>query len=123
MYVDQLVLPKLLKIDRRMDTVPAWNQVARGNWPGITALLVGTGFGAWASGVLPWQDGTPYAGWGIVPIEAWLLAGGLYLVLAAIVGRKPWGEAALGFPSTALEPAPVPAQASRAAVPDSAELV
>ena len=39
MYADQLVLPKLLKIDRRMDTVPAWNQVARGNWPGIAALL------------------------------------------------------------------------------------
>lgn len=123
MYVDQLVLPRLLKIDRRMDTVPAWNQVARGNWPGIAALLIGTGFGAWASGVFPWQAGTPYAGWGIVPLEAWLLAGVIYIALAAVVARMPWGRTALGFPSTALVGEPVPVVSPSTDLADSAELV
>ncbi len=116
MYVDQLVLPRLLKIDRRMADVPAWNQVARGNWPGIVALLLGTGFGAWTSGVLPWQDGSPYPGWGIGPFEAWLLAGAVYIVLAAAVSRAKHRTSLLGFPATALpaDPEPVPAPVSSA---------
>lgn len=106
MYVDQLVLPRLLKIDRRMASVPAWNQVARGNWLAIAALLVGVGFGAWTSGVLPWQDGNPYPGWGIGPFEAWLLAGALYIAGAAAVSRAKNRTSLLGFPATALVSGP-----------------
>lgn len=100
MYTDQLVLPHL-GINRKMDTVPAWNQVAFANWPGIIALLSGTYFGAWASGILPWQAGSPYPGWGVVPFEAWLLAGVLYLILSAIVAKMPSATRILGFPETA----------------------
>ncbi len=109
MYTDQLVLPRLLKIDRRMAAVPAWNQVARGNWPAITALLLGVGFGAWTSGVLPWQDGNPYPGWGIGPFEGWLLAGAAYILLAAAANRSKHRMSLLGFPATALLADPEPA--------------
>jgi hypothetical protein len=34
-----------------------------------------------------------------VPVEAWLLAGVLYVLLAALVARAPNARALLGFPS------------------------
>lgn len=50
-----------------------------------------------------------------MPVEAWLLAGVLYLVLAALAARVPNGRALLGFashmrdePGGAVSPAPAP---------------
>jgi len=102
MYVDQLLLPRLFKIDRNLEKVPSWSEVAPGNWPAIVSLVVAVLFGAFGSGVLPGQSGSPYAGWGVVPVEAWVLAAVLYIALTALVKRTPDVERALGFPATAL---------------------
>ncbi len=104
MYVDQLLLPKIFKgYDRNMSKVPAWDQVAKGNWPGIVSLLVAVCFGAYGSGVFPGQSGYPLDGWGIVPVEAWIIAAVLYTILVGLTWRLPNGKAILGFPKTALE--------------------
>ncbi len=113
MYVDQLLLPRLLKGYRRsIEVVPSWEQTAKGNWPGIVALLVGVVFGAYGSGVFPGQDGSPLNGWGIVPVEAWILSACLYMALVSYTWKRPNGKQMLGFPATALdvaEPASVTA--------------
>lgn len=101
MYTDQLVLPRLLRITRRLDRVPSWNQAAFANWPGIVALVVGILFGAYGSGIMPGQSGSPKSGWGIVPLEAWVLGGALYLAIAALVARHSRREQILGFPEGA----------------------
>jgi purine-cytosine permease-like protein len=101
MYTDQLLLPRVLGIHRVLDRVPAWREVATGNWPGITALLAMIAFGSYANGILPGQDGNPLGGWGIPTIEAWALGGFLYLALAALVARSSARERILGFPGAA----------------------
>lgn len=98
MYVDQLLLPRLLKVDRKLDTVPSWSEASPGNWPAIVSLVVAVLFGAYGSGVLPGQSGSPLAGWGIVPVEGWLLAAGLYIVLSAVAVRTRRAEHWMGFP-------------------------
>lgn len=110
MYTDQFLLPRLFKGYRRpMEKVPSWEQTAKGNWPGIAALLVGTLFGAYGSGVFPGQDGYPLNGWGIVPVEAWILAAVLYTVMVGLTWKLPNAKQILGFPKTALEPEPATA--------------
>jgi purine-cytosine permease-like protein len=102
MYVDQLLFPKLFGIDRNIEKVPSWSEAAPGNWPAIIALVVAVFFGAFGSGILPGQSGSPYPSWGIVPFEAWVLAAVLYIALTAIARRTARPEAILGFPKTAL---------------------
>jgi purine-cytosine permease-like protein len=98
MYTDQLVLPRLLGIVRRLDRVPSWSQAAFANWPAIIALVTAILFGSYGSGIMPGQDGAPKSGWGIVPLEAWALGGALYVVLAFLVARSDARERILGFP-------------------------
>ena len=110
MYTDQLLLPRLFGIRRRLDRVPSWNQAALANWPAIVSLLVAIAFGSYGSGILPGQSGSPLNGWGIVPVEAWAIGGVLYTVLAAVVARSASRERLLGFPREASpEPPVVPA--------------
>lgn len=111
MYIDQLLLPKLLGINRALDRVPSWNQAASINWPGVISLVVAIGFGAYGSGILPGQSGSPLSGWGIVPVEGWIIAALLYIVLSWVFMRLGDTERLLGFPKTldtgaALEPEP-----------------
>jgi purine-cytosine permease-like protein len=101
MYTDQLLLPRLLGIRRRLDRVPSWHQAALANWPAIVSLLVAMAFGSYGSGILPGQAGSPLSGWGIVPLEAWLIGAVLYTTLAALVARNPAREQILGFPREA----------------------
>ncbi len=84
--------------------MPAWREVATGNWPGIIALLGMIAFGSYANGILPGQSGNPLNGWGIPTIEAWALGGALYLAIAALVARSPARERILGFPGEATLP-------------------
>jgi hypothetical protein len=107
MYVDQLVMPRLLGVERRLDRVPSWNQAAFANWPGIVALLVGMLYGAYGSGIVPGQDSAPSGilGEGVVPFQAWVLGGVLYLALAALAARSAAPAKALGFPEGATTPA------------------
>lgn len=101
MYTDQLVLPRLLGIVRRLDRVPSWGQAAFANWPAIVALVTAILFGSYGSGIMPGQSGSPKSGWGIVPLEAWAIGGVLYLALAAAVARSAAREQILGFPEGA----------------------
>lgn len=98
MAVDQFVLPRLLGLTRPVEPIPSWRESAFANWPGIVAVAVAVMFGAWGLGLFPGQDAAPSAG--LVPLEAWALAGLLYLALAALVARAAT-PALLGVPSTA----------------------
>lgn len=98
MYTDQLLLPRLLGVRRQLDRVPSWNQAALANWPAIVSLIAAMAFGSYGSGILPGQSGSPLSGWGIVPLEAWLMAAALYTAIAVVVVRSPAREHLLGFP-------------------------
>jgi purine-cytosine permease-like protein len=95
MCVDQFVLPRLFGIVRPVDHIPSWREAGAGNWPAIVAVLCAVLFGAWGLALFPGQTSAPQLG--IVPVEAWLLAGVLYLALAAALSRSPQAPAFLGF--------------------------
>jgi hypothetical protein len=95
MCVDQFVLPRLLGVRRPVEPIPKWRSTAFGNWPAIVAVLVAVLFGAWGQVLLPGQTSAPNLG--IVPVEAWIMAGVLYLALAALVARARSAQTILGF--------------------------
>ena len=76
------------------------------NWPAVIALLVAVAFGSYASGLLPGED--PSRFWGLPPVEAWAVAGVLYI--AGVAMARAWAaepRKVLGFSRLALdEPAP-----------------
>ena len=90
MCVDQFLLPRF-GIRRAVEPIPAWREAGPGNWPGIAAIVLAVLFGAWGLGLFPGQASRPPLG--LVPVEAWLLAGAAYLALALALPRT-----ALGFP-------------------------
>jgi purine-cytosine permease-like protein len=98
MCVDRFVLPRLVNLDRPVSPVPSWQESGVGNWPGIVAVLVALLFGAWGLGLLPGQESVPELG--LVAVEAWLLAGVSYAVLAAVAVRMPSATSILGFRRT-----------------------
>jgi hypothetical protein len=98
MAVDQFVLPRL-GVTRAVEPIPTWRESALGNWPGIVAVAAAVGFGGWGLGLWPGQDTAPSAG--LVPLEAWLIAGLVYLGLAALVARSGNAPGLLGVPRTA----------------------
>lgn len=103
MYVDQLLLPRLLKgYKRRTEVVPSWEQTAKANWIATTVLVVCVAFGAYGSGVAPGQAGSPLAGWGLVPVETWILAAVLYTVLVSLIWKSSGAKKILGYAKTAL---------------------
>lgn len=95
MCVDRFVLPRLTGVVRALEPMPTWRAAALANWPALLAVLVGVGFGAWWLGLVPGQDEAP--SWGLVPVEAWLLAGLVYAGLAAVAARSPAGAWMLGL--------------------------
>jgi cytosine/uracil/thiamine/allantoin permease len=95
MCVDRFLLPRLTKLDRPVTRIPTWREAATGNWAGIVAVVVAVLFGAWGQGLLPGQESAPSAG--LVPVEAWLLAGVIYAGLAAVIARTPNATRLLGF--------------------------
>jgi purine-cytosine permease-like protein len=113
MCADQFLLPRLLNVRRPVGRIPEWRNTALGNWPAIVAVLAALAFGAYGLQLFPGQK--PPRNLGLVPVEAWALAGVLYLALAALVARAPAGKALLGFahhlrgPGVPEEAAPAPA--------------
>jgi hypothetical protein len=95
MCVDQFLLPRWFGLDRDVARIPEWRAAATGNWPGIVAVLVAVLFGAWGLALFPGQTHEPSLG--LVPVEAWLLAAALYLLLVAVVRPMPNAKALLGF--------------------------
>jgi purine-cytosine permease-like protein len=95
MCVEQFLLPRWFGLDRSVARIPEWRAAATGNWPGIVAVLLAVLFGAWGLGLFPGQTSAPSLG--LVPVEAWLLAAALYLLLVAVVRPMPNAKALLGF--------------------------
>jgi purine-cytosine permease-like protein len=99
MVVDQFVLPRLLPLRRAVEPIPSWREAATGNWPGIIAVVTAVLFGAWGLVLFPGQDSAPNLG--LVAPEAWIMAGLLYLGLAAVAARMPGTTTILGFQRSA----------------------
>jgi purine-cytosine permease-like protein len=95
MCVDQFLLPRWFGLERSVAPIPEWRAAATGNWPGIVAVLLAVLFGAWGLALFPGQTQEPSLG--LVPVEAWLLAAALYLLLVAVVRPMPNAKALLGF--------------------------
>jgi hypothetical protein len=104
MAVDRFVLSRLFGISRSLQHIPAWRETGRANWPAIGALLIATGYGAVASAILSGHAlyATP-RNWGPVPLESWLLAGVLYLVIVAALHRRANIRAIVAFPVTTVD--------------------
>ena len=86
MAVDHFLLPRLFKVSRPLTKVPTWEEAGLLNWPAVISLLVAVFYGVTGSASWPngWLNATPSNNWGPVPLESWLIAGGLYIVLVAI---------------------------------------
>jgi hypothetical protein len=90
MFIDHFLLPRWFGISRPLIKIPSWSQTAWFNWPALVALCGAVFFGAWASGIVPYED--PSRLWGIPPLEAWVLGGvtyvaGVWLVMALAPDR------------------------------------
>jgi len=85
MVVDHFLLPRLFKISRPLEKVPTWREAGVVNAPGVAALLCAIFFGITGTADWPggWLEKTAPGDWGPVPVEAWLLAGALYIVFVA----------------------------------------
>jgi purine-cytosine permease-like protein len=86
MAVDHYLLPRIYRISRPLLEVPSWDDAGWFNWPAVTSLLVAvfygvTGAASWPNG---WIESSPPTGWGPVPLESWLIAGGLYVGLVGL---------------------------------------
>ncbi len=82
MCVDHFLLPRMFGISRPLLKIPRWGDTAIGNWPAIVALAIAVLFGAWATGIFPGENPNRY--WGPAPLEAWVMAGALYLAFVAL---------------------------------------
>jgi cytosine permease len=86
MAVDHFLLPRLFNISRPLTKVPAWEETGFINIPAVLALLGAVFFGV--TGTAVWPNGWIYAsepnGWGPVPVEAWAMAGLLYILGVAV---------------------------------------
>jgi purine-cytosine permease-like protein len=98
MCVDKFVLPRLSSVERPAE-VPSWQAAGVANWPAIVAVLAAVLFGAWGLDLLPGQESAPDLG--LVPVEAWVLAGLVYLGLGTLVAKLPNARTVLGFASPA----------------------
>jgi hypothetical protein len=97
MAVDVFVLPRFVGRSRSMGVVPSWRAAGAVNVPGVVSVVAAVLFGAWGLGLLPGVEVPTHAG--LVPVEAWVLAAVLYLLLAVPVGRSRRAAPLLGFPA------------------------
>jgi purine-cytosine permease-like protein len=102
MVVDHFLLPRIFRISRPLTQVPHWDEVGLINLPATLALLGAVFFGVTGTASWPhgWLEATPPNSWGPVPLEAWALAGGLYIAFVAVARSVAPVRAALGFAKT-----------------------
>jgi hypothetical protein len=86
---------ELAKVSRPADAIPSWRGAGLANWPAIVAVAAALLFGAWGLLLFPGQTSAPNLG--LVPVEAWLIAGVLYLALAAVSARTTQRASLLGL--------------------------
>ncbi len=104
MAVDHFVLPGRFEISRPLLKVPSWQEAGAINVPAVVSLLVAVAYGAIASAILPGNWGYDSArNWGPVPLESWVIAGGLYYVAVAAVHSSAKVKTILAFSRPALE--------------------
>jgi purine-cytosine permease-like protein len=106
MVVDHFLLPRWFKISRPLTEVPSFTEAGPVNIPAVLALLGAVFFGVTGTAGWPngWLEAAEPNSWGPVPLEAWLLAGVLYVVLVAIARSVvPNIKSALAFSKQALE--------------------
>lgn len=94
MAMDVFILPRLFGLRRPLHRVATWSEVATANWPGIVALVAGTGVGAYTAGIIPGISPTYI---GFPALQAWVTGAVVYLVLVAIVARSPRAREMLGY--------------------------
>jgi purine-cytosine permease-like protein len=84
MVVDHFVLPRLFGISRPLTHVPAWNDAGKINVPAFVACVIAIVYGAYATHLFTFLGEDPERYWGPAPLEAWLIAGTLYLAGVAV---------------------------------------
>jgi len=87
MLVDHFLLPRLFGISRPLTRVPAWSEAGAINVPAFLACIAAVGYGAYATHLFSFLGEDPDRYWGPAPLEAWLLAGGLYVAGVALCRR------------------------------------
>jgi len=102
MVVDHFLLPRLFRISRPLTHVPHWEETGLINLPATLALLGAVFFGVTGTASWPhgWLEASAPNSWGPVPLEAWALAGGLYVALVAVARAVAPVRSALGFART-----------------------
>ena len=98
--VDIFVMPRLTGLRRPVHRITSWSKAATCNWLGLIALVVGAGVGAVTGGLIPGLSGFGTTNIGFPALQAWVISGGLYVLLALAVPRER-RAALLGFPHTA----------------------
>ena len=105
MLVDHFALPQVFGISRPLTRVPSWDEAGAVNVPAFIACVAAIIYGAYATHLFSFLGESESRYWGPAPLEAWLLAGGLYVAGVAIV-RFAAGPATvkrlLGFDSHAI---------------------
>lgn len=85
MVVDHFLLPRLFGISRPLTRVPAWEEAGKINVPAFVACLLAIVYGAYATHLFTFLGESSTVYWGPAPLEAWVMAGVLYIVGVAIV--------------------------------------
>ena len=85
MVVDHFLLPRLFGISRPLTRVPAWSEAGKINVPAFVSCLIAIGYGAYATHLFTFLGENSSRYWGPAPLEAWAMAGALYVVGVAIV--------------------------------------
>jgi len=97
MAMDVFVVSRLFGLRRPLHRVAAWSELAAANWPAIVALLAGTAVGAFTGGLVPGTSGFGKTYLGFPALQAWATGAVVYLVLVAIIARRPSARAILGY--------------------------
>jgi len=105
MAMDVFVVRRLFGLRRPLHRVAAWHELAPANWPAIAALVAGTAVGALTGGLIPGTPGFAATYIGFPALQAWATGAVVYLVVVALIARRPRARALLGYPRIGSDPA------------------
>ena len=97
--VDVFILPRVTGCRRPVHQITSWARAATCNWLGLIALIVAVAVGSYTGGLIPGLSGFGTSNIGFPALQAWVIAAGLYVLLAVVVPRER-RPALLGFPHT-----------------------